>query len=266
MASTQTAERSTSGQSSKVLSKGLALIEAIVSDPIGEISLAQLARATDMPKPTVHRLLGVLVDHGLVIQSEAEGYRLGVQSLVWGTRFLERIDLRREAAPVLQRLVEQSGESVHLGLRDRTQVIYIEKYESPQPVRMFSRVGASSPLYSTGIGKAILAYADAQVVDAVVATGLLRRTPNTITSESGLRRELERVRQQGYAVDNIENEEGIRCIAAPVMNHKGECIAGISVAGPSFRMTKKRIQSLCPSVLDSALELCRLVGYESRPP
>ncbi|MGJ8720346.1 MAG: IclR family transcriptional regulator, partial [Salinibacterium amurskyense] len=236
MTTTNTSDDRHNGNASKGLAKGIELVQIVADALVTEMSLADLSRAAGMPKPTVHRLATALVDFGLLALSETGAYRLGVRTLTWGTTFLERVDLRDIAKPHLVALAKLSSESVHLGIRERTRVVYIDKIESGQLVRMASRVGSVSPMYCTGIGKIFLAHGD-DLVEDVYAENPEQRTEKTITNIDDMRREIEKIRAQGFSVDDVENELGIRCTAAPILNHLGECVAGISIAGPAFRMT-----------------------------
>jgi IclR family acetate operon transcriptional repressor len=249
--------------SAKALTKGLALVDLLAAHPRG-LRLAEVIRRADVPKATALRLLDALTEAGLVRCDDAGVYRLGAQCAVWGSAFIDHLDLRGEAADLLAHLAEVSGETAHLGIIDGARMLYIDKIDSPHSLRLFSRVGATNPLYCTGLGKAMLAYADDTVIDKVVAAGFERRTENTITDEESLRAELARVRRVGYSVDDVENEEGVRCTGAPVFDHHGRAVAAFSVAGPVARMTRERMAALSPDVAAAGLELSRRLGYRPR--
>lgn len=257
-----TTARDASG-SAKALTKGIALVDLLAAHPRG-LRLAEVIRGADVPKATALRLLDALAGAGLVRCDDAGRYRLGPQCAVWGSAFIDHLDLRSEAADLLAELAEASGETAHLGIADGIRILYIDKIDSPHSLRMFSRVGATNPMYCTALGKAILAFAPPATVDEVVAAGLARRTENTLTDAESLRAELARVRRRGYAVDDVENEEGVRCTGAPVFDHHGRVAAALSVAGPVSRMTRERLATLSPRVAAAGLELSRRLGY--RPP
>jgi IclR family acetate operon transcriptional repressor len=252
-------ERSGETGAAKTLVKALRLLEAIAASPAG-LTLAELSRLSDLPKPTALRVLRPLVEARLLRGDDSGVYRLGPGCLVLGTTYLESLDLREEARPVLRALVAECNETCHLGVLDGTRIVYIEKAESQHSVRMHSRVGRTNPVHSTGLGKAILGFAGEGLVDAVIAAGLERRTPRTITDPAELRAELKRIRRLGYAVDDVENEEGIRCVGAPVRDHSGEVIAGISIAGPDNRVTRARVPDLADLVRSAADELSARLG------
>jgi IclR family acetate operon transcriptional repressor len=256
---TNTRDGSATG-SAKTLVKALRILGSVAAHPEG-LTLSDLSRICRLPKPTAHRVLGVLV-HGGMLRLDADGgYRLGPECLVLGTAFLENLDLRDQARDILFDLVERTGETCHLGVLDGKRVVYIEKVESPHPIRMASRVGRTNPAHSTGIGKAMLAFSPEEQIEAIIAAGLEQRTPRTITDPSRLRSELAMVAKRGYAIDDIENEESIRCIAAPVFDHEHAVVAGISIAGPEYRLSLGRLVEMADDVREAARELSRRVGY-----
>ncbi|ADB53088.1 IclR family transcriptional regulator [Conexibacter woesei] len=250
----------------KALVKAVAALDALLERPDG-LALAELARATGLSKPTTHRLLAGLLDAGLVRSAGDGRYALGSRCLVLGAGFLAGIDLRREALPTLHELAAETGETCHLGVLSGTEVVYIEKVDSRHAIRMHSRVGATAPAVSTGLGRALLSRADADVVDAVLAAaagpdGLLpQRTPQTITDPAALRALLAAAREEGVAIDDVQNEPGIRCVAAPILDHAGVTVAALSVSGPETRITPAEAQRLIPLVREAARTASRRLGH-----
>lgn len=244
----------------KALSKGIALVDLLVAQPRG-LKLTDVVRHAGLPKATVLRLLDALTEDGLVRCDDTGMYRPGPRCAVWGAAFVDHLDLRAEAHDLLTHLSEISGETAHLGILDGPRILYIDKIDSPHSLRMVSRVGATNPLHCTGLGKAILAYADPALAEDVAAAGPQRRTENTITDAEGLRAELARVRRVGYAIDDVENEDGVRCVGAPVFDHRGAPVAAFSVAGPVSRMTRERIAGLAPRIAEAGADLSRRLGH-----
>lgn len=244
----------------KTLIKALRILASVAAHPEG-LTLSDLSRICRLPKPTAHRVLGVLVEGGMLRLEADGGYRLGPECLVLGTAFLENLDLRDRARDILTDLVERTGETCHLGVLDGMRVVYIEKVESPHPIRMASRVGRTNAAHSTGIGKALLAFSPEEQVDAIIASGLEQRTPRTITDPSRFRNELAMVAKRGYAIDDVENEEAIRCIAAPVFDHQHAVVAAISIAGPEYRLSLGRLVEMADDVRAAARELSRRLGF-----
>lgn len=244
---------------SKTIVKGLQVLELLGERPQG-MTLAEISQLAELPKPTALRVLRTLTDGHMVRTDGDERYRLGAQCLVLGTAFLETLDLRDEAKGVLEELSERTEETCHLGVMDGTRVVYIEKVESPRSVRMYSRVGLTNPLHSAALGKAMLAFSPPEVVEKVLAGPLERRTQHTTVDRDGLREELARIRRRGYAIDDVENEEGIRCVAAPVFDHEGDVAAGMSVSGPKYRLSLETLETFSGYVTDAAEQLSARLG------
>jgi DNA-binding IclR family transcriptional regulator len=232
---------------SSSLRRALSILMFLAEDgghPVG-VTLTELATGLGLSKSTVLRLAAPLREARLVDQDAESGrYRLGPQNALLGQVYLERLDVRRVASPLLQRLAEEVGETVHLLTFDAPEIVYIDKVESPQPVRMHSRIGSRQPAYCTATGKAFLAHATEDVVDRVIAAGLPARTEYTITSPDRLRADLALTRRRGYAIDDIENEHDIRCAAAPVFDHTGVVTTAVSVSGPASRITHDRLPAI----------------------
>lgn len=161
---------------------------------------------------------------------------------------------------MLHRLAEESGETVHLVTFDPPEIVYIDKVESPRAVRMHSRIGGRLPAYCTATGKVFLAHSADDVVESVIATGLPARTPATITSPDRLRAELDLIRGRGYAVDDVENEQDIRCLAAPVHDHSGAVTTAVSISGPAARVTRERLPELGSLLLSATRTITTDLG------
>lgn len=215
-----------------------------------------------MNKSTTYRFLATLCSLGYVNQSPETGkYALGSKVVWLASRFLESLDLRAVARPFLESLVEKTRETVHLAILDNYEVVYIDKIDGYQPVKMGSRVGGRMPAHSTGLGKALLAHLDEnrwqEYIDKV---GLHAFTPNTICEPDAFIQHMRLTRERGYAIDNCENEEGIRCVAVPVRDHTGQTIAAISISGWSLTMTPSRDEELAHLAKQVAQELSNRLG------
>ena len=247
---------------SQTLDRALTVLLEIGAAPESGLTLAACAGILGYSKPTTHRILRTLASRGFLRLDEERGiYTLGLTLLRLGMDFLENLDLRRESLPLLQALADSTGETVHLGVLNGSEVVYIEKVESRHAVRMFSRLGHTMPACSTGVGKAILAFLPPQELAAALPDVIERRTAQTITSRSKFLAELDRIRERGYSTDDLENEEGIRCVGAPIFDHQGLVCAAISVAGPEGRVTREVFPSLGARVRESALSISGRIGY-----
>lgn len=226
----------------RAVERALELLEAFsITEP--ELSLTELSCRLGLNASTVFRLLATLQARGYVQQSPDNGrYRLGPACLGPSSVYLAQSDMRRRLTPLLVALRDECRETIHLATLDRKlmEVVYLEKLEGLLPIGLMgSRVGGRSPAYCTGLGKAMLAHEPLDATGAFYeARGLPAHTPQTITSWEVLSHELAEIRLRGYALDNTEHEPGVRCVAAPVWNHRREVVGAISVAGPAERIEK----------------------------
>jgi IclR family acetate operon transcriptional repressor len=250
----------------KSLVKALNILEVLAEGEESAYTLTQLSRSLRLHISTVHRLLVNLVRHGFVEEAVSDGYQLSFKVLRMGLRVLDRLDFRLVAQPLLRELNQQTKETVHLAILQETRAISIEKFGSPQPVGLDARLGGVMPLHCTGVGKTLLAYQSENLLNQVARTpGLPRFTPHTITSLANLRRELERIREQGYAVDQEEAVEGLRCVAGPMFDHTGLVIAAFSVAGPATRVTPLRLPEIARLVRATSQQISFRLGYRGSP-
>lgn len=246
------------GNGAKVLNKALDVLEAIRAAPNG-LGLADLSRGTGIPKPTAYRIVSTLEGRGYLDRREDGRYRLARRLGPERPDEPREETLRRVARPVMQRLVDSCKETVNLGVLDGSEVTVIETIESPQAVRMTSKVGNRRFLHSTALGKIILAdMEESEVVRFIRRKKLPRQTPNTIVGEKELIEELRKIRQQGYAVDNQEHEPDGRCIGAAIQGSSGRVVGALSVSGPVHRMTRPHVRS----VLAQLLRACESVSAE----
>jgi DNA-binding IclR family transcriptional regulator len=252
----------------QVLDRAINILEFIGQHGSGEVALPELSAAMKLHKTTTHRIAHVLESHGLLRRGiDSNRYRLGLHLYDLGCRALDHVSIRDEARPLMTRIAVNVGETVHLALLDGCEVLYIERIEAQRSLSMGSKLGARNPVYCTALGKAILAFSPGQEVDPILAACRMQaRTRNTITTVPALKRELKRIRERGFAIDDEEIEQGIRCIAAPVLNSANCAVAAISVSGPSSRITPDRFQSIGKTLFRAALELSTSTGLVPTPP
>jgi IclR family transcriptional regulator, KDG regulon repressor len=233
----------------------------------GVASLADLCAELKLHKSTIHRLLMVLERHRLVDKDPETGkFRLGLRLFELGSKAIAVMDLRRYARPYVGRVLQETGETTHFCVLDHGELLYIEKMEPERSVRMACTVGTRAPAYCTAVGKSILAELPEAEVEAIVRqSGLKKISRNTITTLPKLKAELKAIRLRGYAIDDEEKEEGLRCVGAAVRDHTGRAIAAISVSGPVFRVTDAKIQEIARSVTRAALEISLKLGYAPVP-
>ena len=239
-----------------------------VLDLLGEsdtpLGLAQVASSLQLHKSTAHRFLMVLERHRMVERTSSGKFRLGLRLFDLGNRAIEQYDLRDRAQPHLRRLVAETEETAHLCILEGAHVIYIDKIEPARSVRMITRIGASNPVHCTSVGKAILAFLpEERIADILRRTRFERFTHRTIATPEALRTEIEKTRRRGYAVDDEELEEGLRCIAVPLLDAQRQPVAAVSISGPSFRVTAQKLPAIANQLLQCVRGISADMGYVS---
>ncbi len=243
------------------IDRAIQLLESLAGRG-GRAALSELAQDAGLSRSTVHGLLATMKKRGFVAQDPDGNYILGLKLFELGSLAVTRLDLRAVAAPFLQGLVDEFQETVHLVLSDGLDVVYIDKRESLQSMRIVSQVGLRLPAYCTGVGKAILAFKDKAELDQLLASVTLKPwTQHTITDKAQLLACLREIRSQGYALDNEEIIEGLRCVGVPIRDYSGQVIAALSVSGPSVRMEPARVERIIPAVVAAAGEISQQLGY-----
>jgi IclR family acetate operon transcriptional repressor len=250
----------------QAIERAAAILDMLGQSPQG-LSLGEVAARTGLPKGTAHRLLSSLVFFDFVRQEIlTKRYRLGFKLVELGNHLLDQLDLRESAHPFLVALAEQVQETVHLVVREQTEAIYIDKvalHPKRSGLQMVSRIGSRTALHSSAVGKVLLsALPQQEVLEIVRQRGLTRQTDKTIVEAAELLQHLETVRRQGFAIDDEENERGIRCVGAPIRDASGEVIAALSISGPTSRVSRTRVaQSLQPEVCATALKISQQIGF-----
>ena len=243
--------------------RAVEVLNILAEHPSG-LSMADLSRTSAVPMTTLHRLLGVLRAASLVAETAAGRYVVGSGTVVLARAFLDGLDLREAARPAMAEVVARTSETCHLGILASVHIVYIEKIDSPHPVRMYSRVGGTNPALSTAIGRAILAYSPATVVDEVVEGS--RRLFGDGVPVQDVHAVLEDVRRNGYSTDLQDNELGICCVGAPVFDHGGRVVAGISLSTPASRFQPARLDETGRLVHDAAARISTALGWAGPVP
>lgn len=239
------------------------LIESLAAHPAGA-GLQRLAQDTDLAKSTVHRLLASLVSLGYAAQDENGRYRLTLKMFELSSGIVNSMDIMDVAKVHLERLAQRTGEAVHLVIRDGQDIVYIYKTESG-PMRMSSRVGLRSPLYCTGVGKAILATLPAdEVTNIWQHTTPQKLTTHTIVEFDALQAQLAEVRTNGYAIDDEENELGVRCVAVAIPGVGGRADSAFSISGLAPYMTPERIRRIATLAQDARTDIMADLGLAKR--
>jgi len=252
--------KSSSFQNNSII-KAIKILEYLATVDNSQ-DLSVISKAVGMNKSTVYRLLSTLETLNYIYQSESnKKYSLGAQIAWLSTKYLEKNEVRKIARPLIEELSRKIGESVHLGILDRGKVMYLDKINGQSAVVMASRVGERVPVHCTALGKALLAFrSENDWHEHVEQYGLFARTSQTITDPQQFYKELRKIQSQGYSLDNLENEEGIRCIATPIFNVSDQPVAAISVSGWTISMTMEKVQNIISPLQETSNTISARLG------
>ncbi len=219
-----------------------------------EFSLTELSSHMELHKSSIYRILSTLAAAGFVEKDRVTNkYRLGLIFIELADHVLNRYDFRDRLKPYLEELAEKTGEIIHLAILDGTEIIYLDKKGQAQPLTVATEIGGRGPAYCSAMGKVLLAGLTRQELKKTLGEGSLKKmTSNTITEMSRLTAELEKVKHQGFAIDDEEAFPGICCVAAPLKKTDGEVIAAISATVPKQRLGKERMGEMCQLVKETA--------------
>ena len=247
----------------KTLLKGLAVLEAVAGNDGPPRTIDELAAQLELTRSNVHRTLQTLAHAGYVIRDEVSGnYRGTLRMFELGARQVARFDVRKYAPPFMRLLAEQTGETVHLSVLDGIDVIYLDKIDSPQPIRAYTAVGGRAPAYAVATGKALLAVQP----DGYLArhdSSIQRHTPATLASLPALKEEMQKILRLGYALNRGEWRESVGGVAVAIFDALDQPIAALGISGPMERLTPKRMEELAPLVRKYAAEVSRAMGYRN---
>jgi IclR family transcriptional regulator, KDG regulon repressor len=244
------------------VNNALAVLESFsVERP--EIGVTELSQSLGLGKSTVHRLLTSLASRGYVRKNpDTDRYCLGFKAFEVGSLIANRGAIRDVAAPFLRSLMLATKETVHLGVLDDWEVVYIDKMESDQPLQMYSRIGRRAPLHCTALGKALVAWETDDWLDRFMHRRPRAYTTSTLVEPGDLRREFVKIRAARYAVDGEEFAQGLKCVAAPLFDHSRRVVASIGIAGPAGRLSNDRLPRLASLVRESAAGASRALGAD----
>jgi DNA-binding IclR family transcriptional regulator len=244
-----------------VLEKAMNLLSRFDSSR-AEWGVTELSKDLDINKSTVSKILSTLENHRyLVKNAENRKYKLGLRLFELGSLVASQLDLQKEALVYMEELNKKVGETVHLVVMDDFDIIYINKVESAQSLRIGTRVGGRLPAHCTGVGKVLLAALSPEELNIFLKKRPLKRfTPSTITDPEDLRKALAQIRAQGYALDNEEFNGGLMCAAAPIKNYSQKIIGAISISGPTNRIREKNLENLISMVKSIAQKISQRLG------
>lgn len=254
--------QTTPNYSIQVLNKCFELLDIIAKHKNG-ITLAELSKALKMPKSSVFRYLFTCEEHGIVERlDDGDSFKLGIRLFELGQVVQSNLDVRELALPVMRTLLNTFHETVNLAVRDGTEIVYIEILTSGQSLRMAAEVGSRDDLYSTALGKAIMAFTpEEELTEIISGITFHKRSAHTITDGPTLLQELGRVKLRGYSLDYLENEDGVCCAGAPILNFENRSVAAISVSGPLSRIDQERLTVIGKEVSRHAEALSKKLGH-----
>jgi len=246
--------------------RALQLIEILTERE--EAGVTELAARLGIGKSTAHRLLATLKEYGYVSQKGSTGrYHLGVKLFEIGSAIVNRMGIREQAMGIMEFLAGKYNETINLAILDGLEIVYIDKIESSEPLRMGLRVGTRVPAYCSALGKCILAFSGAEAQEEYLAKAwaegyLVRYTANTIVDPEELRKAFADIQARGFSLDDQEYIQGIRCVASPILDHRGKAVAAISLAGPTVRLTLDRIEKeIAPDLIYAGRKISRALGH-----
>ncbi len=244
--------------------RALSILEALAESKNG-LTLPELKEKLKLPKSSVHCLLLALERRGYLHRNETTGrYMFGLKLFSLANMALSGLEIRDAAAPFLRQLMLRTRLTTHLGILERDEAVLVEKIEASGLFRLATWMGKRMDVHCTGIGKAIIAFLPEERVDRLIAErGLPRHNENTICGPKKLKTELEQIRGRGYAVDDEEDEIGLRCIGAPVFGPSGEVIAAVSIAGTTSQILPEQEGSLARDVKRTAALISRQLGFRA---
>jgi DNA-binding IclR family transcriptional regulator len=245
--------------------RALAMLEAVAQEPEG-LSNAEISRKLEIPKSSASYILRTLQAQGYLNRDGESGkYRVGLKVLSLSRGALSGIDVREVALPIMRHLVEKTNLTCHLAILDGPDAVYIEKVEPTGFLRVDTWVGRRMHVHTTSVGKALVAHIPQERLEKILAErGMEKRTSKTITTLPRLLKDLEKVRAQGYAVDDEENNMGARCVGAPVFNQKGVIEASIGLSGTTNQVNAQTMPRIVEALKDAARHVSMQLGY--RPP
>ncbi|MDR2503584.1 MAG: IclR family transcriptional regulator [Deltaproteobacteria bacterium] len=246
----------------QALEKAIAVFETIcMSD--APMRISDMARALGMNKTTVFRILQTFISLGYVNQEiGTDRYAATLKVAAFSNLVLNRIEIRHIARDIMRALSQEVHDSVHLSIKDRDEAVIIEKIESDEATRISFHIGRRSPLYTTGTGKIMLAFMPADQLEQYLArASFFAHTPTTLTAPDALKAELEQIRETGVAFDRGENKVGVSCVAAPIHDYSGRLVAGVSIVGPTYRVSAD-FDTLAPKVAAAARSISMRLGSQ----
>jgi len=228
------------------------------------VTIHELSENLNIYPSTIHRILDTLHYLGYIEKRvDSDEYQIGLKAIELGLVKLNQISLIQEANPYLEALSKEMNENVYLGVLFEGEVLYEAKKEAIRKISLITHVGTRAPLHCTSLGKVLIAHLPTKEREKILGDKPLKRlTKNTIVDRNALKKEIVKVQKLGYAIDDEEYENEIRCVAAPIRNYQGKVIAAVSISGPSYRFTLDREEAMVKAIIDTAKEISLRSGWK----
>jgi DNA-binding IclR family transcriptional regulator len=245
----------------RALERALDILDAF-SLATPELSLTKLAERTGLPKSTVVRLVAILIDRGYLERiAESESFRIGVRAFEVGCIYIQSTSLEAEARPIMARLAEETGQTANLGILDQGELVHLAVEPPNRPVRYWATPGKREDAHYTGLGKVLLAaLSEDRLAAHLAARPLVAVTPRSIVDPAALRAELDRVRANGFAIDDEESNAGVRCVAAPIVDESGATVAAVSISGSTAEFGETAMPRYVAAVTAAGREISARIG------
>lgn len=238
------------------------LILECFSETKRELKLSEIANVLNLNKSTVHGIINTLKFHGFIDQDESTlKYRLGIRFMEFGDVVVNSMNIRNTAYPVIEDVCGKIEETVNLAILDGSDIIYIEKKECSNSIRISSRIGVRIPAYATAGGRIILSYMDKNKLACILPKKLKAFTASSLTDKNKLIQSFEEINKVGYAIDNEGLIQGMISVAAPIFDYKGNVLYSLSIIGPTIRMTEEKIKEFTIVIKEAANEISSRIGY-----
>ncbi|HOT21187.1 MAG TPA: IclR family transcriptional regulator [Sedimentibacter sp.] len=243
------------------IDRAVAILDCF-SEEKKELKLSEISERLGLNKSTVHGIISTLKYHGFISQDEeTQKYKLGIRFVQFGDLVINSMNIRNAAVPVIDAVCEKIEETVHVAMLDGLDVVWIEKRECTKSIKTSTKIGARLPAYTTADGKIIICYQNKDKIKNYLPKRIPQYTNNTITNKGEFIKKLEEMKKNGYAIDNEEYVEGLKCVAAPIFDHDGKVRFSLSTTGPAFRMNEERIKELIVIIKEAANEISHRIGY-----
>lgn len=247
----------------QVIDRALDILELLSLEKDG-LGVTDIGNRIGLHKSTVHRILSAMAERGYIEKTSARGsYKLGLKLIEISSVYLNSIELKTEARPYLWELTSKLGQTSHLAILEGNDAVYIDKVDVVTSIRLYSQIGRRIPVYCSALGKSLLSgLAEPELDKIVKGCSFKKLTDNTIDNKNQLLSQVEEVRKNGWALDNEEHEEGVRCIASPIFDYRGKVIAAVSISGPSAAISPERDRETGKMLADTALNISKRLGYK----